>query len=260
MYKQIVGGILLITGTQSAAYTLGNSNLKVSFKNLSTPKSNSIEPAYQNNISTDSTDSIKVSVVSFKDKEAIESLEKEYGRKLFEYMPFTEKYTDRSSDIHVYDIGSMGKELGLPTQSTKVISQVNETGCRSYSVLLEGNRESMIKLTVKNATPEMIDKPLDATTLKNVVLKALKIDADGEDSIHSVAGGTAIPRWTGGIVEYNPATKTADFGFIKKSIEQMIGDVYMRNYSENNSFSDNKVKAILANFQDQYYKTLDTMF
>lgn len=247
----------MITNIPSSTNSCSYAHMQQTAHSADTSSANNISQTFISEISSLGITPVKITSISFKDVDRIKELGSEIGKTLYEYMPKTEKFTDRSSDVHVYDVGALGREIGLPMQCTKIISQVNGTGCRTYTAILDGNRQCEIQLNVKNASPEMINKPLDATALKNVVLKALKMSADAEDAVQSIAGKNNIPSWTGQVVEYDPSTKTADYSFMKSSIERMIKDIYTRYNPDSNLNKDIYLSDALKEFEDEFLKTLN---
>lgn len=217
----------------------------------------SVPPTYSNDISTINSAPVKISKISFKDEDSIKSLEKEIGEPLSEYMPGSQKYTDRSSDVHVYDVGSLGKEMGLQLNPSKIISQVNETGCRTYTAYFGDGRNCIIKLTTKDDSPEIANKPLDATTLKNVVLRAIKICETAADSTDSTTGTSTPNRSSGCILNYDESTKTANFPELINGLSKAITERYQRSHPEAVNIHQNVLKKLISDFENQAFSMLD---
>ncbi|GAU75813.1 hypothetical protein [Fusibacter sp. 3D3] len=219
--------------------------------------SNAISPTYSNDISTTSNP-IKISIVKDSDLVAFKSLEKELNTTFSKpgLVRFDLKVGMRADDpnkgigdIHVYDIGDLGEKIGLPLASTKIVSQINSAGERSYRCSLKGDKTCEIVLF----NNKQIDKPLDATTLKNVILKAMALQNSANDCKEAIKG--RCPGTFSNWLSYDPNTKTANFKEFNESNEKSISEIYMRY----NGFieTDKPQSAAYSKYQDDLWEILN---
>lgn len=218
-------------------------------------KSNLISPTYMNDIQSMNTGSIKVTNVKIEDDDAMGILSKEMAIPIIkDWRGGPDGYSFFGGEqIHVYDVGSAAADMGIPLQVPKIIGYKSGPGCEKYQILctLEGNQTVNIRIE-----GQPLDKPFDEASFKNVVLKALKITISAKRQMESIHG-RPYDQFDVSSIKYDHSTKKADFEALKTDLSEEIKFVYGIVKESNPDFDGDPLEKYLANFYDEFYKTMD---
>ena len=187
-------------------------------QNTSNSNSTGVSPTFQNSISQDN--SIPVTVYTDKDQMA-------QAWRDFSYEERKSEYNSTASDdgyvtgksVNVYDISNSAKQLNISVDSGKLYSYKDCNGSQCFSFHTKDGSE----ITLQTNYPS--EQPLDSTTFKNVMGKALEMASEANDSLlknklNAPKTGFAMP------ISFNGSTKTMDLEGFKNTMGKLSEDIY----------------------------------